>query len=73
MERHLVRLHFRIRYMDSTLSYEHPMGEYTCPIYCSIEHIHFIDHEGLEQDNLIVQNELLFCQDTPKIQIQLSP
>ena len=47
---------------------DNPMGEYTCPIYCGVNHKHFNDHEGLEEDIPFEQNELLYCQDTQKTQ-----
>ena len=38
------------------------MGSYTCPLYCAIEHKHFNDHEGLEQEIQVEQNKLLADQ-----------
>ena len=39
------------------------MGNYTCPLYCAVEHKHFSDHEGLEQETQVEQSKLLVGQE----------
>ena len=52
---------------------KHPMGGYVCPIYCEVEHKHFIDHEDLSQDSLVAQSELLSYRDIQKTPTQINP